>query len=83
MDEYDNKEEKSSKLFNKREFSSDITKNSNEVLRLLNILKKRKEKRERKAWIPAGAIHKLDGVNPSQKIFYKSNQMLLCKKLNE
>ena len=58
------------KPLTKREFSIDITKDSNEVLRLLNILKKRKEKRQRKPWVPSGPMHKADGVNTQQKVYY-------------
>lgn len=60
-----------SKQLDKREFSVDISKNSSEILRLLNILKKRKDKRDRKAWIPAGvAKAKNDGVSLAPKVFY-------------
>ena len=69
-DIFDIKKIAKTKPFDKNEFSVDITKNSNEVLRLLNILKKRKEKREKKAWIPSGAIHNTDGVNLTQKVYY-------------
>ena len=68
--EADQSIEKTSKLNTNREFSIDITKDSNEVLRLLNILKKRKEKRQRKPWVPSGLMHKVDGINTTQKVYY-------------
>lgn len=58
------------KLFPKRDSSVDITKDSSKILHLLNILKKRKEKRDKKAWIPAGVAKKPDGYNVNTKVFY-------------
>lgn len=54
----------------RRDYSVDITKDSSEVLRLLNILKQRKAQREKKAWIPAGPLHRYDGHNPAPKVYY-------------
>jgi hypothetical protein len=63
-------EERHGERVSKREFSLDITTNSSEVMRLLNILKRRKEKRDKKAWIPAGPLHRYDGYNGVEKRFY-------------
>ena len=59
-----------SKIFPKRDSSVEITKDSSKILNLLSILKKRKEKRGKKAWIPAGVAKKADGYSVTPKIFY-------------